>query len=75
MKKVDLIGPGISMPSWPIATAASSVAVTLPKLKPPSFFGPSQKPTASATKIASSGYCRSVVTSQSIMLHPARHRR
>jgi hypothetical protein len=55
MKKVDLIGPGTVIPSWPIATAASNVAVTLPRLKPATFFGPIQNPTASARKIASSG--------------------
>src|SRR6185436_1422808 len=43
-----------------MTTAASSVAVTLPRLNPPSFLGPIQKPTASARKIASSGYARSV---------------
>ena len=54
MKNVDLIGPGISMPIWPITTAASSVAVTLPRAKPAIFFAPSQKPSASARKMASS---------------------
>ena len=39
-----MIGPGTSMPSWPIAIAASSVAVTLPSEKPASFFGPIEKP-------------------------------
>ncbi len=56
------MGPGTVMPSCPIATAASNVAVTLPRLKPASFFGPTRKPTASARKIASSGYERSVST-------------
>ena len=38
-----------------MATAASSVPVTLPRLKPAIFFWPTQKPSASAKKIASSG--------------------
>ena len=59
---MDLIGPGTWMPIWPIATAASSVAVTLPRLNPASFFGPIQKPTASARKMASSGFERSMPT-------------
>ena len=43
------------MANWPITTAASNVAVTLPRLKPPSFLGPIQNPIASDRNIASSG--------------------
>jgi hypothetical protein len=55
MKKVALTFGDTVMPSCPMATAASKVAVTLPRLKPATFFGPTAKPIASARKMASSG--------------------
>jgi hypothetical protein len=57
----------IVIDSCPIATAASNVAVTLPRLNPASFFGPIQNPTASAKNTESSGYARSVLISHSLM--------
>jgi hypothetical protein len=62
----DLTALDTVMPRCPITTAASSVAVTFPTLKPATFLGPIQNPIARARKIASSGYERSVLTSQSI---------
>ena len=52
---MDLTAFGTVMASCPIKTAASSVAVTFPRLKPATFLGPIQNPIASAKKIASSG--------------------
>jgi len=47
MKNAALTLGEMVMPSWPMATAASRVAVTLPRLNPATFLGPIQKPMAS----------------------------
>ena len=54
-KKVDLIGPATVIPSWPMRTPASRVAVTFPSANPHTFNGPIANPTASAKNTASSG--------------------
>jgi hypothetical protein len=61
----------IVIANCPMTTAARSVAVTVPRLKPASYIGPIQNPMASAKKIASSGYARSVLTNQSTIISRA----
>jgi hypothetical protein len=59
-----LIGPGNAMPNWPMPTATSSVAVTVPSEKPASFLRSDPEADREARKSASSGYERSVPMSQ-----------
>jgi hypothetical protein len=54
-KKNGLSGPDTVIPSWPMSTAAISVAVTAPRPSPLYVKEPKKYPSANDKKIAISG--------------------